>query len=507
MVTRAANSHDARQRPYDDGQNRSVGKHARRHSLLHRELGAALGVAGVVAAAAATGKWEVVVGIACSIMALMTMIRYPRVHWLLFFGIMPAFFRQGDAGVSLFDAAMAGYLALLLIGWWIYALAARREDIVWERKDAFFLAVLLATVASSVVAVSRGADLLNWAREWALVAMGAFYFVFRSIFQRESDFRYYVFLLVVLSASLAIWAVFNIRQQVFDAIYAYQIRGVKGVNAVYLIGFFLSVSLYLYRQRWWEQVLWAIVASVIASGIVISLTRTIWIGTAAALCVMVVLVPWKQRRRLVTALVIVAAGFFISAQVVLGPSFPVVMKLLANRAISVKSGAKVASLIERRDESLHLLNLLGRPEIATVGIGPANEIVYYDSYLGTTVRSHFQHNGLLGLLIKFGIPIGVCIYGFHLAMVLKSVRCYIRSRNTRWEPYVLPFTLSLIGTSVMDWTTNAFMIRSGMLFLAMLYAGVAIVDRLLREDACSVGKGDSVSGALANNHRVDSGRT
>jgi hypothetical protein len=427
------------------------------------------------------------------------------VHWFLFFGVMPWFFRQSDVGVSLVDAAFAVYLATLLGGWWIRALLRRQQDIVWERKDVFFLAVLVGTAASSIVAISRGATFLDWAREWALLALGAFYFVFRSTFRQERDFRYYTLLLVVLSASLAVWGMLNLRQQVLEAIYAYQIRGVKGVNAVYLIGFFLSVSFYLYSRRGMERLLWALVSSLIAGGIVVSYTRTIWAGTTAALVAMIVLLPWQQRRRLLAGMATVAAVFVLSGWIVLGSSFPVVMQLVANRALTVKSGAKVASLIERRDESVHVLKLLRQPDIAIAGLGPANEHVYYDSYLGRTVRSRFVHNGLLALMFKFGIPLGIFIYGFHLAMVLKGIGCYIRSRHTRWEPYVLPFTLSLIGTTVMDWTTNAFMIRSGTLFLAMLYAGIAIVDRLLREDAQQSSHRSSASAAPLSSHPPGSG--
>lgn len=476
-----------------------------RSSRKYRELFAVILGCAILGLAAATGKWEIIAAIAGGILSLVLLLRFPRVHWFLFFGIMPWFFRQSDVGVSIFDAVFAVYLTLLLGGWWIRAFLGRQEDIVWERKDVFYLAVLLGTVSSCVVAVSRGATLLDWAREWALVAMGAFYFVFRSTFEEERDFRYYAILLVVLSASLAVWGMFNVRQQVLEALYAYQIRGVKGVNAVYLIGFFLSVSFYLYTQRAVQRLLWALVASLIAGGIVVSYTRTIWVGTFAALVAMILLLPWQQRRRLIAGMAIVTAVFVLSGWIILGSSFPVVMQLVVHRALTIKSGAKVASLVERRDESIHVLELLRQPDIAVAGIGPANKHVYYDSYLGTTVRSHFVHNGLLALMLKFGIPLGIFIYGFHLAMVVKGIVCYIRSRRSRWEPYVLPFTLSLIGTTVMDWTTNAFMIRSGALFLAMLYAGVAIADRLIREDAMQSSHRSSVSAMPLSMHPTGSG--
>ncbi len=427
-------------------------------------------------------------------------------HWFLFFGVMPWFFRQSELGVSLVDAIFAVYFATLLGGWWIRALLRRQQDIIWERKDVFFLAVLLGTAASSIVAISRGATFLDWARDWALLAMGAFYFVFRSTFREERDFRFYAFLLVLLSASLAVWGMLNFRQQVLEAIYAYQIRGARGVNAVYLIGFFMSVSFYLYSRRSMERLLWALVSSLVAGGIVASYTRTIWVGTIAALVAMIVLLPWQQRRRLLLWMATVAAVFMLSGWIVLGSSFPIIMQLVANRAMTVKSGAKVSSLVERRDESIHLLKLLRQPDIAIAGVGPANEHVFYDSYLGTTVRSRFVHNGLLALMFKFGIPLSILIYGFHLAMVFKGIGCYIRSRHTRWEPYVLPFTISLIGTTVIDWTTNAFMLRSGTLFLAMLYAGIAIADRLIREDAQQSSHRSSASVVPLSSHPPGSGR-
>lgn len=81
----------------------------------------ALTVAAVLSLAAAMGKWEVVAGIAGGLVSLLVLVRFPRVHWFMFFGIMPWFFRQSDVGVSLFDAAFAVYLATLLGGWWVRA--------------------------------------------------------------------------------------------------------------------------------------------------------------------------------------------------------------------------------------------------------------------------------------------------------------------------------------------------------------------------------------------------
>lgn len=217
-------------------------------------------------------------------------------------------------------------------------------------------------------------------------------------------------------------------------------------------------------------------------GIITSFTRTVWVGSAVALLAMVALLPMTQRLRLIAALSIGAVIVLTTLQILLGPVFPIFMRVVGARAETIKNVPRQASIIERRDESRRILHLLTRPDIALTGIGPGNRYVYYDSYLGKPIRTHFTHNGALGLLLKFGIPVGVFLYSFHLMMVAKSIRCYWRSRHTRWEPYVLPFTLALIGTTVMDFTTNAFFLRSGALFLAMLYAGIAIADRLLQQD-------------------------
>lgn len=451
-------------------------------SLVIEALSVGLAVSFLIGAAAATGEWIVTASIGAATVALAFLRRYPMVHWVVFFGIMPVYFRQSDVGVSLFDLGMAVYLALLLLGWLIYALAVAQDQLVWERKDVLLWLGLGATVFSSFSAHAHGVSLLDWAREWALIAMLGFYFLFRSTFATDKKFRFYAGLMVILSVSLAVWGMINVRQQAFELLYAYQLRGFKGVNAVYLIGLFMSISLALYARSIPRRIGLMVLSVVIMGGVIISFTRTIWVGSAVALLAMMVLLPTTQRLRLMAVLSIGTVIVFTTLRVLLGPVFPIVMRVIGARAETIKNAPRQASVIERRDESRRLLHLLTSPEITLAGIGPGNRYVYYDSHLGTPVRTHFTHNGALGLLLKFGIPIGVLLYSFHLMMVAKSIRCYLRSRHTRWELYVLPFTLSLIGTTVMDFTTNAFFIRSGALFLAMLYAGVAIADRLLQRD-------------------------
>jgi hypothetical protein len=439
-----------------------------------------VGAAAVVALLTSTGEWIVVAGVAAGLVAVVLVALFPRLQWLGFFAVMPVYFRQSDVEVSLFDVAMAAYLATLLLGWFVWAIAVRRQQLVWERKDAMLWVALVGTLFSSVAATSRGIPLLDWAREWALVAMAAYYFVFRSTFARAEDFRFFAVLLVLMTLGLSVTGLLTFRQQILEALYAYQIRGVKGVNAVYLIGFLLSVAMLLYRERWWERLVWFACAGVIGGGIVISYTRTVWAGAAVALVAMFVLLPAMQRVRLAIALGVASTLAVAIGYVLLGPMLPVVGKVLAHRAATILAPTKQISVAERRDETQHLLGMLARPEVAIAGIGPGSKFVFYDSSFGKTVRSHFIHSGVLALLVKFGIPIGGLLYLFHLAMLVKSIRCYFRSRRTQWEPYVLPFTLALLGSTVMDWTTNAFVLRSGFLYLAMLYAGVAIADRLLQ---------------------------
>ncbi|MCX7930033.1 MAG: hypothetical protein N2663_04870 [Chlorobi bacterium] len=442
----------------------------------------------VLAGAAATGVWYVLAGIIAGLVAVVFMVKVPRLHWLAFFAILPVYFRQNDADVTIFDAGMAAYLATLLTGWFVWAITVRRYQLVWERKDVFLWIALIATLLSGLSATMQGGRLFDWAREWALVAMAAYYFVFRSAFATADDFRFFTVLLVLMTLGLSVTGLLTFRQQIFEALYAYQIRGVKGVNAVYLIGFLLSISLLLYRERWWERLLWFLSAGVIGSGIVISYTRTVWAGAAVAIVTMLVLLPALQRIRLAVALSVAGTLSVVIGWIVLGPTLPLVGKILGHRAATIINPTKQISVAERRDETQHLLRMLTIPQIALAGIGPGTKFVFYDSSFGKTVRSHFVHSGVLALLIKFGIPIGGLLYLFHLMMLVKSLRCYLRSRRTQWEPYVLPFTLSLLGSTVMDWTTNAFVLRSGFLYLAMLYAGVVIAERLLQQNYFASGE-------------------
>lgn len=440
--------------------------------------------AGVFALVAAMGEWLVPLGIGAGVATLAIATRYPMLHWWIFFLLMPYYFRAGEEGFSVVDAVMAVYFVSVLVGWLVWTVVVRRKKILWEWKDVVLLLAIVGTLANAAVAVTTGrATLFAWAREWALLAMMGYYFVFRTEFASKQMLRYYVYLLVVVALGISVWGIVMFREQVLQALFAYQLKGIKGVNAPYLAGLLLAMSLYLHGKKWLPRIGWLLCSAIIGAGIVATYTRTIWLAGAFMLLAMVLLLPWKQQVRMLV-LVGVSTAFIVGvAQFSVGEFLPIVGKTITKRALSAQRGIRDPALTERRDETGRLLRYLRQPDIALAGYGMGAKYVYYDTFLGKPVRVHFVHNGALSLIFKLGIPLGLLLYSLHLTMVVKGLRCYWRSRRTEYEPYVLPLALTLVTVTIIDATTNAFLLRSGAIFLAMLYAGIAIADRLLQQGA------------------------
>jgi putative inorganic carbon (hco3(-)) transporter len=239
-----------------------------------------------------------------------------------------------------------------------------------------------------------------------------------------------------------------------------QLGSVSALGIAVGLGFFLTSS----DRR--VQLATAVALPVLLGGLLFSLSRGAWIGTAAALVVIGIWLPMVRRRLVALATPLVVAA-------VLGALF-----LPAEAAHVV--GQRVSALIDRspHDDRLEIWGEALR-EIAAdpvTGQGPGNFPV---SSRAETVRSVLfaplhAHNVLLTWGAETGLPGAVLVVGFVIA-IWRTVR-RMRLRVPRNDPDVVLLVigaaglLALLIQGVVDYT-----LRNAVVFFAFWTVAATIM--------------------------------
>ncbi|MBO6575881.1 MAG: O-antigen ligase family protein [Rhodothermales bacterium] len=342
-----------------------------------------------------------------------------------------------------------GLYYLAFLGHWFLTRGFLYQEGVIEGRMARVLLVFLILATASVgLTWLFGGSIRFYIGEWLSLSFFALYFPVREAVQRH---RYG--LTVVLAAMMLVITYVllrnfvNYQQILIQANYAWQVTtGRTVVNAsLLLIPLFGALLLYLHtkdtREKWFSAAVFAINLA----GLVLSQTRGYWIAFAAASAVLMLVLPGRQRRQLISTGMISLIGLVGVAYLVLGDVFVLVATGILDRVLSIGSAAtEDISLVNRWRETAVVMELVKQNPI--LGYGMGFQFGFWDlSYLPPfTHVTSFLHNAYVGLFFKFGL------WGF--LMVVYVWGAAMRSGVRSYRSSALPMrrrVFALAGFSVL----------------------------------------------------------
>jgi O-antigen ligase len=246
---------------------------------------------------------------------------------------------------------------------------------------------------------------------------------------------------------------------VFDQEYAGVPRViVPGTTLIYLM-FLPVLFLYVTRvERDRTRQLLAIVFALLIGSIALTFDRTWWLGIAAGITGLLILLTSAQRGRLFRRIALPVIGLLLLIQVI-SPFVPQAgnfVQVLGLRAISLFGGEQTiqdpSTQWRLREIDSAVVKIQNNP---LLGVGPGGEL--RDKWWSTDILTRFMHNSYLFILADVGFLGFLPFLWFSGVFVYRGFRHGRRLKDPHLRAWVLGLSLSFVALAVAAFAGPEFM--------------------------------------------------
>ncbi|NNE70895.1 MAG: hypothetical protein HKN29_11115 [Rhodothermales bacterium] len=376
------------------------------------------------------------------------------------------------------------YYMAFLGHWYLTRVFLYRERIFETRESRVLIAFLILATASVGLTILFGGDLRFFIGEWLSLSFLALYFPVREVVTRHKYGLHAVMGAVLL---LALWVfvrnVLNYQQILLDAAYAWQVTRGRAVTntSILMVPLFVSLVYLLHAPKLRKAWLSGTVFAIFFAGLIISQSRGYWVAFAGACVVLLLVMPGRQRSRLIGIGVASIAGIIAIGYVVLGDVFILVATGMLDRVLSIGSAATTdISLINRFRETAVVWGKVMENPILGYGMGvPFSfwDLTFLPPFHHVTT---FLHNGYVALWYKFGLWGLVMVLYFWGNAIWRAIRAYRLKGSAFLRLANLGVAGVLISLVISAITSNPFYINDPMFMFGIVTGAAAGADQLLR---------------------------
>ena len=357
------------------------------------------------------------------ILGIAFVFRFPMATALLFVGLIdfifhPTFFglEVGPLSVRPHELALGALLVVAMV---------RPERRTWGGAPGVALAVFLAIVAvSGAFALADGraslTDVFNWSRPLGLLT---FFYAIVRLFPSPRQRRVLLTGAAVLAAAagavaltIALGAGFGDFLQGAGGNTIRSQEGLGSIDRVRLAGLSAGYALFWYvvvqlvAARGVGRLGWTLLLAGIATNIVVSFNRNMWVGLAIGLVMMAILGGSLVRNRLLAAVAVAATGMVLIVAFGNSRTDSALIEPVVERAATILNPSEVSSEGSFRDRARESGIAWGTAKQNPVlGVGPGAD---FNLFTTNQVGPHsflrtpqlFLHNQYLYLLLIAGIP-------------------------------------------------------------------------------------------------------
>ncbi len=325
---------------------------------------------------------------------------------LLGFAVVAGYEEGFQIEEALYGAAYLSYLAY----WFLTRTFIYGDRYVFTKSDvALLLFLVYFTVFTGLTFVFKG-DPVAMASEWLSLSMLAFYFPIKEFIARDSRApRAILGTFGLLTLIIAVRNLFEYVSGIGTAEQWWQITSGRAVinEQMIMMAAIGSFVLLQFAKTTVQRVVLFALFGIFSAGVVISLSRAVWLSMALGLLVVFVFVDYRRKVGIV-ALVAISVTVLGGVSVILfGDQLLLVAVGLIDRLVSLETAfTKDISLINRFIEMKAALSAFAASPVIGYGFGVSYE--YYSLVWETTRETTFVHNGYVGLLYRHGV-IGACL--------------------------------------------------------------------------------------------------
>lgn len=385
-------------------------------------------------------------------------------------------------GIGINELVFIGISISGLIFWLLKALLVERRTLIRNGFDLLLIAAVVLTGAVGLIAnILNEGDLLLYFKEYLIIFDLLLYFPIRSILTDEKQLKWLLIVFVIVSMINGVHSIFTYRERMAQAVFQWQILASRSranewmsMAQIYLSALYLSIS-----KTWKGRI---IALASLCCGFVflmISFSRNPIISCFGGLVVILVMVRWPQRVRIIGGLVATA----VIGIVVVLTAFPGLAKSfgtsVTSRLGSVANARQDLSFQSRLAETTRLVEYYV-PASPVIGYGMGTGFHYRDPIIQATATPHFIHNGYLWLVFKVGIPVTILFYLMLGYPILKLMIKYPARSDTQNYAIMTGCVAFYISSAVMNISSNQHTQYSSSLIFVMCWV---LLDWLNRTSA------------------------
>lgn len=365
------------------------------------------------------------------------------------------------------------YFISYLGSWFVYHVLLCRERICRSPGDRALLLFLVYATFTFGMTLMMGGDLHVAFREWLPLIYLAFYFPLKEACRRDP--RAFKLLLLAFGI-IALYTVLRNFHTYYTGLQSAEqiwqiLSGRERLNErFFLVGSLGMLALFLYTTRPYQRTLLLMGSAVLLAGVIITQSRSLWVGYVLAGGIIFWMVDTRRRTQLAFLSVGGLLGLGIVAFALLDDFFLLVIGGLMDRMASLQSAtSQDISLINRFIEWEAAWQQIKQSPILGNGFG----VPYHYFSLATentVVKSHI-HNTFVELIYRHGL-VGLGLFlAFSLHSYLTGIRLF-RSSSTPplYRAAAVTSVASMVAVSLAAMTESLMLSDDGTFVIAFLAA-------------------------------------
>lgn len=380
---------------------------------------------------------------------------------------------RSTEGINIGEIFFALYFFVFLGIWFFRKIFLKRERILLNYIDYALAGFLLMCVFSIIPALLVGSELLTWFRELVPVLTLLFIFPVRDEVYNTRRAKILMACFLLLCLGIAVSNILNYKELVLQATQSWQLASSRQhfiepqLMAIVIISGCFFVLAEKARQRWFAF----LIMMTFSLTMVVTFTRSIWIGAIIGFAILFLLIPVKFKFRMITYFAFF--GFISIAIMVLffGDLATFIFDQLTRRFLTIGEAGKDLSFLNRVVEAKALIANIEMNPIVGYGLGKSYS---FDPIIPGLKTTWYSHNTVLFVWFKVGLVGLISLLIFAGGSLFQAIRLYKTLTDTFSKTLLIGLAACLCALYVVSFTALQFFSKDssllGMLIFGMIQA-------------------------------------
>jgi O-antigen ligase len=377
---------------------------------------------------------------------------------------------RSTEGINAGEIFFGLYFFAFLGVWFFRKIFLKRERILLSYIDYALAGFLAMSVFSFIPAYLYGSDLFKWFRELIPVLTLLFIFPLRDEVNSTRRVKILIASFLLLSVVIAVNSILNYKELVLQATETWQLASSRQhfiepqLMAIVIVSGSFFILAEKARQRWFAF----LIMMTFSLTMVVTFTRSIWIGTIIGFAILFLFIPVKSKIRMVTYFVLFV---FISIAIMVlffGDLATFIFDQLARRFLTIGEVGKDLSFLNRIVEAKALIANIEMNPIVGYGLGKSYS---FDPIIPGPKTTWYAHNTVLFVWFKIGLVGLISLIIFAGGSFFQAVRLYKSLTDTFSKTLLIGCAASLCAIYVVSFTALQFFSKDSSL-LGMLIFGL-----------------------------------